>query len=574
VTLNEPRSGVVVARAHRYPMRMSARPVGVPMRREATRLQLLSKVGELAGILEYDEVLAAVARLSIPELADWSLVDVVEDGALRRAEVAHRDPARAALADHLRRLPSAAGYSGPTREALLSRRSLLFREYTDDVAREYCWSPAYVALARELRVRSFIVVPLIVRDSVVAVSTFVTTSESDRRYGEDDLALAEELARRAAGVVENAQLHHELKRSEQRFRVALAHTHVAVFEKDRDLRISWVYNPMFGEEPANLIGKAHPDTLRAEDAAALDAIQRAVLETGEPSREEVRFRIRGETGYLLAHLEPLRGPSGDVVGLTGALADVTEQKRAQEALAEALAFRERMLGILGHDLRNPLSAVRMLSTLLLRRDDLAEDAREQVAEIDRAGKRMLEMIETLLDFSEGRSKGALPVSPVPMDLHRVVRAVVDECLAANPGREIAVELHGDGLGRWDPSRMAQVVSNLVGNALTHGAWDKAVRVWVGGTANELRLVVHNGGSPIPPELMPEIFEPFRRGRRTAGASQARGLGLGLHIAKQIVTAHGGEIEVRSTAEDGTTFTVRVPRELGIEGLRHDGATLQ
>jgi PAS domain S-box-containing protein len=544
------------------------------MRGEATRLRLLSKVGELAGVLEYGEVLAAVARLSIPELADWSLVDVVDDGALRRAEVAHRDPARAALADQIRRLPSAVGYNSPTQEALRSRRSLLVREYTDDVAREYGWSPAYVAVARELRVRSFIVVPLIVRDSVVAVSTFTTTSESDRRYGEDDLALAEELARRAAGVVENARLHRELKRSEQRFRVALAHTHVGVFEMDRHLRISWVYNPMLGQEPADLIGKYCSDSIPAEDAAALDARLRAVLETGEPSREEVRTRIRGERRYLLTHLEPLRGPSGDVVGLTGAFADVTEQKRAQEALAEALAFRERMLGILGHDLRNPLSAVRMLSTLLLRRDDLAEDAREQVAEIDRAGKRMLEMIETLLDFSESRFKGALPVSPVPMDLHRVVRAVVDECLAANPGREIAVALHGDGLGRWDPSRMAQVVSNLVGNALTHGARDEAVRVWVGGTANELRLVVHNGGSPIPPELIAEIFEPFRRGRRTADASHARGLGLGLHIAKQIVTAHGGEIEVRSTAEEGTTFTVRVPRELGIEGLRDDGATLQ
>ena len=457
---------------------------------------------------------------------------------------------------------------------LLSRRSLLVPEYTEDVARDYRWSPTYVALARELRLRSFIVVPLLVRDSVVAVSTFVTTSESDRRYGEDDRALAEELARRAAAVVDNARLHQELKRSEQRFRVALAHTHVAVFEKDRDLRTSWVYNPMFGQEPAHLIGKAHPDSIRAEDAAAVDARLRAVLETGEPSREEIRVRIRGETCYLLAHLEPLRGPSGDVVGLTGAFADVTEQKRAQEALAEALAFRERMLGILGHDLRNPLSAVRMLSTLLLRRDDLAEDAREQVAEIDRAGKRMLEMIATLLDFSESRLSGALPVSPVPMDLHRVVRAVVEECLAANPGREISVAMYGDGLVRWDPGRMAQAVSNLVGNALTHGAPDEAVRVWVGGDADELRLVVHNDGSPIAPDLLPVIFEPFRRGPRRRDSSHARGLGLGLYIAKEIVTAHGGEIEVRSTVEDGTTFTVRVPRGVAIAPPRDDTTASQ
>ncbi len=258
-------------------------------------------------------------------------------------------------------------------------------------------------------------------------------------------------------------------------------------------------------------------------------------------------------------MEPLRGPSGDIVGLTGAVADVTEQKRVQEALAEALAFRERMLGILGHDLRNPLSAVFAGSSLLLRRADLPEDAREQVARMDRASKRMLEMIETLLDFCRSRFKGTLPIAPVTVDLHEVARAVTEELRAGNPGREVELTTRGDGRGCCDPARMAQVLSNLVGNALVHGARDEPVRVSVAGEEDELSLAVSNDGTPIPAELLPVLFEPFRQGPGSRDASRARGLGLGLYIAKQIVTAHGGEIDVRSSADGGTTFTVRVPR---------------
>jgi signal transduction histidine kinase len=103
--------------------------------------------------------------------------------------------------------------------------------------------------------------------------------------------------------------------------------------------------------------------------------------------------------------------------------------------------------------------------------------------------------------------------------------------------------------------MAQVVSNLVGNAITHGAPGEPVRVSLDGDADELRLTVWNAGTQIPPEMLPVLFEPFRRG----AASRGRGLGLGLYIVKQIVTAHGGDIDVHSTAENGTTFAVRVPR---------------
>jgi PAS domain S-box-containing protein len=528
----------------------------------ARRIALLSKVGALAGMLEYDEVLAAVARLSIPEFADWCIVDVVEEGKLRRVEVAHREPARVAVAETLRRVPPPA--LDPARPELLSGRSLFIADYSDAVATAHAWEPETIAIAREIGLRSLLVVPLVVRGAAVAVLTFAMTSESRRGYGEEDLALAEELARRAAAVVENARLHRELKRSEQRFRVALAHTHVSVFETDGELRYTWVYNPMYGLKQEDLIGKSSSDLSGPDDVAYFASRKRAVLATGEPARAEIQLVVGGVTRHCVVHMEALRAPSGDIVGISGAATDVTEQKLVQEKLADALTFRERMLSVLAHDLRNPASGALMVASALLQAN-LADRTRKGVIEIKNAARRMLEMIESLLDFSESRFRGALPISPIVTDLQDVTRAVVQEVLAANPGREVDLAMRGDGRGRWDPARMAQVVSNLVGNAIAHGAPGQPVRISLDGDADELRLSVWNAGTPVPRELFPVLFEPFRRG----AVPRTRGLGLGLYIVKQIVTAHGGDIDVDSSAEKGTTFAVRVPRWMG--GAQDDQA---
>ena len=175
---------------------------------------------------------------------------------------------------------------------------------------------------------------------------------------------------------------------------------------------------------------------------------------------------------------------------------------------------------------------------------------------------MLELIGTLFDFTQSRFQGSLPVAPVATDLHEVCRTVVAELLAADPGRTIELDLEGDGRGIWDPARMAQVVSNLVANALEHGAEDGTVRVSVGEEEDDEVLEVQNEGPAIAPELKAVMFEPFSGRSVLRDAPHARGLGLGLFIVRQVVSAHGGSITVDSTAERGTTFTVRLPRWSG------------
>ncbi len=524
------------------------------------RLSVLSKVGSLAGTLDYEEALSAVARLAIPELADWCIVDVVEDGETRRVEVAHRNPDRAPLADALRRFPldHAARARLPAATAARSRRPVLVAECNDETLRTLT-DGEYLELMRQLQICSLLVVPVTLSTSL-ATMKLMMTSESRRRYGEEDVTVAEELVTRAAQIVENARVHRKLRQTEERFRVALAHSNITLFEQDGEGRYTWIYNPPLGFSASEVVGKTTRELVASEDAGPLEALDRAVLRSGDRAQQEVRISERGgDVHHLLVSQEPLRDASGDIVGLTGAATDITGQKRAQEQLAQAVVFREQVMGILGHDLRNPLGAVCALSSLLQRRDDLPESAREPIAEMGRAGHRMLEMIGTLLDFTSSRFNGALPIAPVPTDLHGVCRNVVGELRAAAPDRSIELALDGEGHGRWDPARMAQVVSNLVSNALQHGAKHAPVRVFVAGDDETAVLAVENQGPAISPELMPVLFEPFCRGPVLRDPSHARGLGLGLYIVRQVVDAHGGSIDVDSTDERGTTFTVRLPR---------------
>lgn len=525
------------------------------------RLSLLSKVGDLAGTLDYERVLSAVARLSIPELADWCIVDVAEDGGEpRRMEVAHRDPAKAPLAAALRafKLDHDARRRLPVARALQSRAPVLIPDYTDaQLQRET--HGEYLALARRLEVRSVLVVPVALSGATAGM-TFITTAESGRRYGEEDVAVAEELARRAAQVVENARVHRRLRQTEERFRVALAHSGITVFEQDREGRYHWIYNPPLGLDPAEVVGRKVSELVDPEDAPVIAGLERDVLARRAPVQREITVRRPGGKPHtLLVTQEPARDAAGAVVGLTGAATDITEQKHAQHELAKALVFRDQVMGILGHDLRNPLGAIRALAALLRRRDDLPDAVRESIGEIDRAGERMLEMIGTLLDFATSRFTGRLPLAPVPADLGEVCRGVVAELRAASPGRRIELDVRGDVRGVWDPSRVAQVVSNLVANALQHGARQAPVGVRVRADGGAVVLEVRNEGPEIPPELRAVMFEPFCRGSALRDASNARGLGLGLYIARQVVGAHGGVIEVDSGAERGTTFTVRLPR---------------
>jgi signal transduction histidine kinase len=301
----------------------------------------------------------------------------------------------------------------------------------------------------------------------------------------------------------------------------------------------------------HVLQRVHPE----DCARARELIERARRD-GEDFQSELRLLMPdGAVKHVLMVAQAIGCPvTGEFVG---AVMDIT----ASRAMEQALAFRDQVMGILGHDLRNPLSAVSGIAGLAKLSNELSETGRTQMTQIERAAYRMRELIETLLDFTQTRFAGKLPISPTTTDLREVCGRVVGELAAGHPRRTIDVEAHGDATGTWDPGRIAQVVSNLVGNALTHGDPSAPVHLSIDGEQREVALKVHNSGRPIQAEQVPALFEPFHRGGAPDDdLTSPRGLGLGLHIAKQIVLAHGGSISVQSSADEGTTFCVDLPRQ--------------
>ncbi|MFL5355652.1 ATP-binding protein [Archangium sp.] len=232
--------------------------------------------------------------------------------------------------------------------------------------------------------------------------------------------------------------------------------------------------------------------------------------------------------------------------------------RTEEELRRAAEFRERFLGIVSHDLRNPLNAILLSANALMCAEDLPPRHLKAVRRVVTSAERMARMIGELLDFTRGRLGGGIPVLPRPMNLRQLVRHVLEELEAGHPGRELWLEARGDFQGEWDPDRLAQVVGNLGKNALDYSPEETPVRFTLREEGGSVVLEVNNAGPPIPADRLATIFEPFRRLMK-GSPHPASGLGLGLYIVEQIVQGHGGTCSVRSSGEEGTTFIVRLPR---------------
>ncbi len=253
--------------------------------------------------------------------------------------------------------------------------------------------------------------------------------------------------------------------------------------------------------------------------------------------------------------------------------DFDDLTRFNEAIDQALtvsirhysekleAARHILLGILGHDLRNPIGASNMCAQLLLKTGALNDRQTTYIEHIVESTNRAIEIVTTLLDITSARLGSGLPVVKEKMDVGFVCKQVMEEMRALYPNRVFTLDLSGKLEGEWDKPRMGQVFSNLVGNAAQYAFSDSPVAVVLDGKDNELVLSVHNDGRPIAAHAMEKIFGSFTRGDlapRIDGPGHAN-LGLGLYIVREIVEAHGGAIAVASSEKEGTTFTARFPR---------------
>lgn len=273
-----------------------------------------------------------------------------------------------------------------------------------------------------------------------------------------------------------------------------------------------------------------------------------------------------EDRYFDFVMQPLRGRTGKIDGTLNLSLDVTTSVEARRSLEQFVdqekdraALERQLIGIVSHDLGNPIAAIKLsVRKLLDPKRPLEPGAEKLVHAMEITLEGVSRLVNDLLDFTLARQGTGLSIVRAPMNVHEAVRQSVEELRALFPHRELHFDHEGEGAGTWDRSRLSQITVNLVTNALKHGEPRAPVRVSTHGFADHVELRVWNAGEPIPEDLLPRLFEPMTRGREHP-PELGRSVGLGLYIVRHIVDAVGGSISVTSKAEAGTTFVVSFPR---------------
>ncbi len=271
---------------------------------------------------------------------------------------------------------------------------------------------------------------------------------------------------------------------------------------------------------------------------------------------------------VLAEFRALRASVLRFYELSGAT-DLAEVRRFNESVDEALtesmerfaaktdSFRDQFVGVVGHDLRGPLGAITTGVALLAAPEDNSQRRARVVSSILNSAQRMQRLIDDLLDWTRAKFGGRIPLSPAETDLRQVCEEMMLETAAAYPTADLTFEASGNLVGQWDRDRLAQIVSNLVGNAVKYGE-GTPIALFADDEGEDVVLRVHNGGAPISEDVLPFVFEPLVRGH-IKDRHAADGIGLGLFIARALVAAHGGDLSVTSAPDLGTTLTMRLPK---------------
>lgn len=304
------------------------------------------------------------------------------------------------------------------------------------------------------------------------------------------------------------------------------------------------------------------------------------LDDENPTAAEIHGALRATDGFdvnqttaeyrsLRASVIRLWFESGPQLGR----AEVFELVRFNEAMDQALAesilqfaaeaaqARNVFLGVLSHELRTPLATITTSAHSLLRADPSDEPVPGAAARVQRAGRRIESLLDDLLDYVRSGLGEGMRVTPVSVDLGEVCERIVGELQAVHPDSTIVVERHGDLSCVCDEQRIAQALSNLVGNAIKYGSADTPVRVTLRSDDDGLTVAVANAGSEVSKETLDTLFEPLVRG--TGADRSGVSLGLGLYIVREIALAHGGTVGVACSPESGTVFEIRLPRQAQI-----------
>ncbi|HEX7242990.1 MAG TPA: ATP-binding protein, partial [Longimicrobiaceae bacterium] len=546
---------------------------------EATRL--------LADSLDVETTLATVARLSLPHLGSWCMVDLMEAGHMRRLAIIHPDPDQQSLAEQLLEgWPPLRDDPLGVPSAMRTRRSQVVFPVTDEMLIAAARSPENLALLRALEIGSFMTIPLLARGEVLGAITYVSPNHGDS-FTPRDLVLGEDLAARVAIAIENSRLMRQAERalaaaelSEARFSRIISIAAEAIISVDETQRII-LFNEgaehIFGYGKREIVGRPLTVLLPERARAVHEKHVRAFGESPDVARrmghrrEIAGRRKNGEEFPAEASISKLE-VGGERV-YTVVLRDTTEARDAvlaQEqlllAVTHATEARTRLLRGVTHDVKNPLGAADGFAQLLEMelRGTLLPEQVKWVAGVRRGIRSALAMVTDLLDLSLAES-GGLAVHREPVDLAVVAaEALEDHRGAAEAAGHVLVWEGGPQAPvTTDPVRVREVLGNLLSNAIKYTPAPGRIALSVErdagaappGPGRWVAAHVRDSGPGIPPDARESIFGEFHR---LHSAGQASGHGLGLAISRLIARLMDGELTVSGEPGEGATFSLWLP----------------
>jgi PAS domain S-box-containing protein len=532
-----------------------------------------------------ETTLATVARLSLPHLGSWCIVDLLEADQMRRLAIIHPDPEKQAIAEQLLEgWPPLRDDAHGVPSAVRTRRSQIVFPVTDDMLTAAAGSRRTLESLRALGIGSFMTIPLLARGQVLGAITYVSPN-SDESFTPEDLVLGEDLAARAAIAIDNARLMRDAQRAltaaelaEERFSRIIGIAADAIISVDDSQRII-LFNEgaekIFGYQQHEIMGEPLAVLLPERVRAGHDVHVRNFGEAPEVARRmghrrEISGRRKsGEEFPAEASISKLEVGGARVY--TVVLRDITEarnavlaQEKLLRAVTQATEARTRLLRGVTHDIKNPLSAADGYAQLLEMElpGTLLPKQEKWVAGVRRGIGGALALISDLLELSFAES-GQLPIHSELVDLALLTAVTVEEHRGvAEAGGHVLVWERGAPVPvNTDQARVRQILGNLLTNAIKYTPTPGRITVWIeevsGGGLPQIAVHVHDSGVGIPVEERESIFGEFHRLHSNA---QASGHGLGLAISRLIARLLDGDLTVSGEPGEGATFTLTIPAD--------------
>jgi signal transduction histidine kinase len=533
---------------------------------------LLAEVSKLlASTLDYRETLSNIASLIVPQLADWFAVDLVdEQGHFELIEIDHKDPEQVRWARALREQypidPDAP--TGPP-NVIRTGQSELYSEVTDEMLAAGARSEEELRLARQIGYTSLMFVPLIARGQTIGVVTFVS-AESGKKYDRRDLALAEEIGRRAGVAIDNSRLYAELVRSKQQLEVIFANIADGISVQDRNGRLVFINEA--GARRSGYLTAENALQASKDEALRPQTEQRFVIldEQGNPLRYDNlpgKRALRGEKDpqaivqyydtvtqtrqWSLVKARPLFDAEGEVELAITIFSDVTETYEEQRR-------KDEFISMASHELKTPVTSLKGFAQVLQRRlrKQGDEQALHYLARMDAQLNRLTKLVNELLDVSRIQA-GKLTFAIEPFELDTLVLETVENVQAATPEHQIVVEGRTGGCILGDKDRLGQVFINLLANAVKYSPKAEKVIVRLAADSREAVVSVQDFGIGIDAVHHQRIFERFYQ-VTDLEEKTFPGLGMGLYISHEIVQRHQGRMWVESSKGNGSIFSVALP----------------